>query len=253
MIRFFRTIRQKLFAQGRVVRYLTYAIGEIVLVVIGILIALQINNHNEQLKVLAKEQKYLASLKEEFEFNKVQLEKVVTSNAKFGDAARELLKFAGPAVPRPSEEEFIRLFLRMINAEVQYRPSNGVLQEIISSGKLEIFRDPELRKLLSSWDGILYTVRFQEDELNGNRMVLIDLVNDHGSVRQLFHTTMNDQLELTPSRFAVENREMLGSLVFENRTTAFYVTSRFTNAYYYSKVEKSINEILESIERSLDQ
>ena len=252
MIKFFRHIRQRMIKENRVSRYLLYAIGEILLVVIGILIALQINNHNEQLKVLAKEQKYLASLKEEFEFNKVQLEKVFGSNAIFGDAARDLLQFTGPDVPRPSEEEFIRLFLRMINAEVQYRPSDGVLHEIISSGKLEIFRDPELRNALSSWDGILYTVRFQENELNSVRMVLIDLVSDHGNVRQLFHTTMNDRFELAPSGFTSENRDLLGSRVFENRTMAFLATSRFTNDHYYSMVEKKIDVILELIERSLN-
>ncbi|MCZ4410058.1 DUF6090 family protein [Cryomorphaceae bacterium 1068] len=47
MIKFFRTIRQNLLTQGRVTRYATYAIGEIVLVVIGILIALQINTWNQ--------------------------------------------------------------------------------------------------------------------------------------------------------------------------------------------------------------
>jgi hypothetical protein len=46
MIRFFRQIRQNLLAQGRVARYLTYALGEIVLVVLGIFIALQLNNWN---------------------------------------------------------------------------------------------------------------------------------------------------------------------------------------------------------------
>ena len=50
MIRFFRTIRQRLLAQNRFTKYLVYATGEIVLVVIGILIALQINNWNEERK-----------------------------------------------------------------------------------------------------------------------------------------------------------------------------------------------------------
>jgi Family of unknown function (DUF6090) len=47
MTKVFRNIRQKLAAENKVMAYLRYAIGEIVLVVIGILIALQINNWNE--------------------------------------------------------------------------------------------------------------------------------------------------------------------------------------------------------------
>lgn len=50
MIKFFRKIRQKLLADNKFSKYLMYAIGEIVLVVIGILIALQINNWNESKK-----------------------------------------------------------------------------------------------------------------------------------------------------------------------------------------------------------
>ena len=51
MIKFFRNFRQAMINQNRVSKYMLYAIGEIVLVVIGILIALQINNWNEQRKV----------------------------------------------------------------------------------------------------------------------------------------------------------------------------------------------------------
>ena len=50
MIKLFRNIRKQLLAEGKTSRYLKYAIGEIILVVIGILIALQINNWNEQRK-----------------------------------------------------------------------------------------------------------------------------------------------------------------------------------------------------------
>jgi hypothetical protein len=50
MIKFFRKIRQNLLSEGKTVKYLKYAIGEIVLVVIGILIALSINNWNENQK-----------------------------------------------------------------------------------------------------------------------------------------------------------------------------------------------------------
>ena len=50
MIKLFRNIRKKLLEQGKTTNYLKYAIGEIILVVIGILIALQVNNWNESLK-----------------------------------------------------------------------------------------------------------------------------------------------------------------------------------------------------------
>ncbi len=55
MIKFFRKIRQRLLAENKFNKYLIYAIGEIILVVIGILIALQINNWNERNKTKAKE------------------------------------------------------------------------------------------------------------------------------------------------------------------------------------------------------
>jgi hypothetical protein len=56
MIKFFRKIRQKMLTENKFSKYLLYAIGEIVLVVIGILIALQINNWNEHRKTNLKEQ-----------------------------------------------------------------------------------------------------------------------------------------------------------------------------------------------------
>ncbi|MFC3879766.1 DUF6090 family protein [Algoriphagus namhaensis] len=65
MISFFRKIRQKLLDQNQVTRYLIYALGEILLVVIGILIALQVNNWNETQKNKATEQKLLGELRDD--------------------------------------------------------------------------------------------------------------------------------------------------------------------------------------------
>ena len=62
MIKFFRNIRQNLLNEGKTVKYLKYAIGEIVLVVIGILIALSINNWNEKRKSILREQSFIQSI-----------------------------------------------------------------------------------------------------------------------------------------------------------------------------------------------
>ena len=54
MIKLFRNIRKNLLAEGKTTKYFKYAIGEIILVVIGILIALQINNWNETKQASSK-------------------------------------------------------------------------------------------------------------------------------------------------------------------------------------------------------
>ncbi len=63
MIKFFRHIRQKMLTENKFSKYLIYAIGEIILVVIGILIALQINNWSERKKTQEKVNSFITSLK----------------------------------------------------------------------------------------------------------------------------------------------------------------------------------------------
>lgn len=74
MIKFFRQIRQKLLSEGKTGRYLKYAIGEILLVVIGILIALQINTWNEERKNAISETSYLKRLSNDLQSDIVWLE-----------------------------------------------------------------------------------------------------------------------------------------------------------------------------------
>jgi len=62
MIKFFRNLRQHMIKENKVTKYLLYAIGEIVLVVIGILIALQINNNNEEKQRVKKEYEIMTNL-----------------------------------------------------------------------------------------------------------------------------------------------------------------------------------------------
>ena len=66
MIKFFRHIRRQLISENKTGKYFKYAIGEIILVVIGILIALQINNFNNSRQETKIEQAYLLSLQTEY-------------------------------------------------------------------------------------------------------------------------------------------------------------------------------------------
>ncbi|SRX74462.1 DUF6090 family protein [Aequorivita antarctica] len=74
MIKLFRNIHKNLLNEGKTSKYLKYAIGEIILVVIGILIALSINNWNELQKDSIEEKAILESLDENFILAKIQSE-----------------------------------------------------------------------------------------------------------------------------------------------------------------------------------
>lgn len=74
MINFFRKIRQQLLGENKWSKYLLYATGEIVLVVIGILIALQVNNWNERNKIVVLEHEILLLFKEELKLNLVNFD-----------------------------------------------------------------------------------------------------------------------------------------------------------------------------------
>jgi hypothetical protein len=76
MIKFFRKIRQNLLAEGKTEKYLKYALGEIVLVVIGILIAIQINNANQNHLDRKRLQGYLNSIAQNIESDLKKAEKI---------------------------------------------------------------------------------------------------------------------------------------------------------------------------------
>ena len=69
MLHFFRSLRKKLLSDNQLTKYILYAIGEIVLVMIGILLALQVNNWNEAIKHKAKEKEFLLEIVSDLETN----------------------------------------------------------------------------------------------------------------------------------------------------------------------------------------
>jgi len=81
MIKFFRKIRQNLLSEGKTGKYFKYAIGEILLVVIGILIALSINNWNDQRKQKLVETEQLESIKSELDLGLKNLDFILQNGA----------------------------------------------------------------------------------------------------------------------------------------------------------------------------
>ena len=80
MLRLFRNIRQRLLTDNKFGKYLLYAVGEILLVVIGILIALQVDNWNEKRKLRAVQQELLEDLRDDLIESREELEKGLALN-----------------------------------------------------------------------------------------------------------------------------------------------------------------------------
>ena len=252
MIKFFRKIRRKLLTEKIFNKYLMYAVGEIILIVIGILIALQISNSNEIKKIRSSEQQYLLSLKNEFNFNKAELEKIMSLNKRNGDNAIKFLNMMGPESPQIKEEELSRLLALSLSFEVQFDPNQGVLDEIISSGKLGLFSNDELKFALSSWNSLLKKARLQEKELQRLRYLTIDIVRNESNLRKGLGPYLKNW-GITPSKFKKGSLNILQSLPFEGHMMGIATMSLNLNNNDYSTFNKEIDRILLLIEGEIKE
>jgi hypothetical protein len=151
MLRFFRQIRQRLLTENRFSKYLLYAVGEIMLVVIGILIALQVDNWNEDRKILNREILILNDIRDEIEGNIPLLKTVIEQDELSFNANEELLKIIDDddLFSATNDSVFSRLIWRM-NVTWTYEPELGTLNSVINSGKIEYISNKQLKSRLTS-------------------------------------------------------------------------------------------------------
>jgi hypothetical protein len=248
MIRLFRKIRQQLLSETKYPVYLLYAGGEILLVVVGILLALQIDNWNENKKIRNTELQYLLALKEEFSFNKGELGNIMNRNKRNFENAVKVLDIAGPEDPEITEKELGRLLAGSLSYETQFDPNQGVLDEIISSGKLGMFSSKELKFALSSWSGILYRVRLQEQEILLMRSRTIEMVRNQGNLRRGIHGPWLEEIGIKQSKFEQGSLHLLKSVAFEGHMAGFATMSWNLNNRHYPTLDEEIDKILLLIE-----
>ncbi|WP_431128180.1 DUF6090 family protein [Flagellimonas flava] len=93
MIKFFRKIRQDLLSDGKTGKYFKYTIGEIVLVVIGILIALQINNWNEERKLRDTELTYINNIKRDLQLSITEINRFINRRNSLINSAYIVLEY----------------------------------------------------------------------------------------------------------------------------------------------------------------
>ncbi len=163
MIKFFRHIRKSLIEKNQMGKYFKYAIGEILLVVIGILIALQINNWNEHKKDRSEEQLILKSLHKEFIDSRALFIKGQEHHKTIFDGMRYLLKNLDENRVHENLVDSIYISLHTSAwSSGTFEPSRGIVNALINSGKQNIISNDKLKSHLIKWNDLV--ISYQNTE-----------------------------------------------------------------------------------------
>jgi hypothetical protein len=165
MPRFFNRIRKQLAKENKFFQYSRYAIGEILLVVVGILLAFQVDSWNEGQKERKLELKSLMDLKREFLSNKSLLETSVSRKKKAYESNEAFLEVIRSG--NPSTKSIVRNY-----GGSTINPNNGVLNSLIATGTINTIRNDSLKHLLTSWGDLIQNYR-EEEERHYNWLDLV--------------------------------------------------------------------------------
>ena len=165
MIKFFRKIRQNLLMENNTGKYFKYAVGEIVLVVIGILIALQINNWNENRKLKTEEIKTLKIIRDGIAKDTTNLNWHRDYLALAENGIRKVKMELAQEQPNDS----IGLYLNLSLIQIEYKLNRAPYESLKSNGPNIITNDSLKNAIID-----FYEFRSQFIETNSERNYLIN-------------------------------------------------------------------------------
>ena len=239
MIKFFRKIRQRLLSDNKFSKYLIYAVGEIILVVIGILIALQVNNLNEVRKSNLELNKINQNLIQEFESNQKALNIALGGLKWTKRGGLKILSMIGK-----SESELNHTNLdSLIETSLfwpTWKPTNFVLNELKSTGKLSLIKNSKIKELLFEYERQSESVNEWNRRMEKSSQDIVDYIKNYGSLRNVNH----NRISIKKSDLDFNNISFFNDLKFENQVDEKVLYSQFLENVY-AETDKLISEILE--------
>ena len=247
MIKFFRQIRFQLLKEEKNRRYVKYAIGEIFLVVIGILIALQINNWNEKRKIDETENRYLQALKNEFSRNLDEIDRVIQVSSLCFQSVENLINMEDDL----SGQDFITNLRSSVQFPPQFINAPGILNDLVNAGYLSKLKNDSLRIKLDKWFVLLKEVNEEETELWKHRTQIIDYIQENISFRNLIIETGDaDNFFNRIEKRDHQDRysDMLSDRYFDNLNIFYGIVLRSLSDNYYRQLKENILGILVELE-----
>lgn len=242
MLRFLRTFRQRLLAENRLSRYLLYAIGEIVLVVIGILIALQVNNWNSDRLQRASSQQYLTKLTQELEL----MLQAYNDRRPFVEAslqeAREALQHLEKCGPEDENADaFINTMLSH-QTMMKYTEIRNTYDEMISAGAFSGIEDTQIKTQVFRAYNILAAAQEQIDYFRDEVGRASAVINSHVAF------SYDAKGELT---VAYQIQDICNNIEFRNAVVEI-IDARGDWLYGLSFITEGIQDALEAIQSEVN-
>ncbi|PNQ73756.1 hypothetical protein C1T31_05325 [Hanstruepera neustonica] len=236
MIKFFRNIRKKLASENKAAAYSRYAIGEIVLVVIGILIALQINNWNEKRIKSNKETAILKNIHNEFKKNQKQLDSVLFEHRRvFNNCKKVIDLFPIKSKPEQKVLDSLTVQLWWTYGGHTFNPSQTSISALASTSSFDIIKNDTLRDLLISWNDL---VKDYQEEESRSRDHLWDQYDPYMSKNFDWNFNFNDERN---------NFDALQTLEFEYLMKSRYdfLDQILNTSGELQKLQESLKKIIE--------
>jgi hypothetical protein len=243
-------------------KYFKYAIGEIILVVIGILIALQINNWNEDKKERLEEQELLTQLHSEFGSNLEQLNQKIAMREMMISSSLKLLNYIDNLQSRNNDS-----ILKHAGQIVIAPTFDPIVNDIVSSGRIQLLQNGKLKEKLSRWTSEIVQVTEEEQVwLNHRTKHYIPILMEYYSFRNVinnywengvvsqFHLDEGTKttLKIGNSKKTKEFSELLSNSNFEDVVANCASMAKLTNSQSLS-LKNRIVEILNLIEQELNK
>ena len=240
MIKFFRKIRQKLLSENKFSKYLIYAIGEIILVVIGILIALGINNWNNEQKDNQAEVKYLSQIKKSLKENDLILKERIESD-------KRLLKLGGQLYNHIKTQKKLNDSIKQILVVLQYDQMvsfNMAAFENLKNDGLSFISNDDLKfEIINIYDKELKYI--QNIFANQFENYLSGVINPFFSENFEF-VSYKKKIIIEPNNYQelLSNKKTTNIISMVNTMRSFAISN-------YTDTQKKINEILIELEKEI--
>lgn len=231
MIKFFRRIRQRLLSENKFSKYMLYAIGEIILVVIGILIALYINNWGADSKKREYEQFYIQGIINDIEVDVINLHNRITTDSLKVKSCKYLLNhFKNPT--QKDDSLLLKHFSNTIPA-TGYNLNDIVFEDLKASGRLNYISNESLR------------IKIQDYYTNGEQ--IIKTLNANNSFSKEIYTEhiLSGEFDINSALFDIYDFRTLDS------DDMIEVNSYDSQFFYKPLNDPAIKEFIDRISMNL--